>query len=130
VAIDRTSAGEDVTITFVLTETDDPVSVVGSFNDWTPGVHLLEGDVGGPRSVSIVVPADVEVHFRYLGSDGRWFDDPDADEITAEGSILRPVTPNNRSLEPTDNLADRDDEELRGETEPAVSAAANISDTH
>ena len=42
--------------------------------------------------MTVVVPADSEVLFRYLGHNGQWFDDPDADEITADGSILRPAT--------------------------------------
>jgi hypothetical protein len=29
------------------------------------------------------------VRFRYLGVGGVWFDDPDAHEITGEGSLLR-----------------------------------------
>lgn len=68
-----------------------PVSVVGSFNDWTPGAHILERDDSGLRSVTVHLPYGRAVHFRYLAADGLWFDDPDADEITETGSVLHAV---------------------------------------
>lgn len=68
---------------------DGPVSVVGSFNDWTPGQHKLVRRSNGTRSVTVTVPAGQELRFRYLGSGGRWFDDPDADEIDSHGSVIR-----------------------------------------
>jgi hypothetical protein len=67
---------------------EGPVSVVGSFNDWTPGHHHLEPQDGGTIAAEVIVPDDSELHFRYLGSGGVWFDDEDADEITATGSVL------------------------------------------
>jgi 1,4-alpha-glucan branching enzyme len=68
-------------ITFVLPQ-DEPhgrVSVVGDFNDWTPGVHTLAKRSNGTRSVRVTVPPGSSYRFRYLGQDGLWFDDPDAD---------------------------------------------------
>lgn len=68
-------------ITFVLPQ-DEPagrVSVVGDFNDWTPGVHPLVKRSNGTRSVRITVPRGSSYRFRYLGEDGHWFDEPDAD---------------------------------------------------
>lgn len=78
-------------IQFVLPDDvhDGAVSAVGSFNDWVPGVHRLVRRSNGTRSVSIDVPRGEEVRFRYLGSGGVWFDDPDAHEITPEGSLVR-----------------------------------------
>ncbi len=64
------------------------VSVVGSCNDWAPGVHELAEAEDGSRCVSVTVPAGRDVHFRYLDSDGRWFDDPDADEVDENGGLL------------------------------------------
>lgn len=66
-------------IQFVLPDDvhDGPVSAVGTFNDWQPGAHKLVRRSNGTRSVSVVVPVGADVHFRYLGSGGRWFDDPD-----------------------------------------------------
>jgi hypothetical protein len=54
----------------------DRVSVVGDFNDWTPGRHELRPLRDGSRSVSVRVPAGRPVRFRYLAPDGLWFDDP------------------------------------------------------
>jgi hypothetical protein len=59
---------------------DGPISAVGTFNDWTPGRHKLVRRTNGTRSVTLTVPAGQEVRFRYLGSGGRWFDDPDAQD--------------------------------------------------
>lgn len=67
---------------------DGPVSAVGTFNDWTPGKHKLVRRSNGTRSVSIEVPQGTEIHFRYLGSGGRWFDELDAEFIDAEGSVI------------------------------------------
>jgi 1,4-alpha-glucan branching enzyme len=64
---------------------DGPVSVVGSFNDWMPGRHLLVRRRNGTRSVAVPVPTGQEVRYRYLGSGGRWFDDPD----TPEAGVIR-----------------------------------------
>jgi hypothetical protein len=78
-------------IQFVLPDDayDGPVSAVGSFNDWQPGAHKLVRRSNGTRSVSVDVPRGQEVRFRYLGAGGVWFDDPDAHEITQEGSLVR-----------------------------------------
>jgi len=92
-------------ITFIL-PADEPagaVSVVGSFNDWTPGEHELAPDGNGQRSVTISVPYNAAIHFRYLASNDVWIDEPDADEVTAMGSLLNPLpapkarTPRNRT---------------------------------
>ena len=79
------------TLTFALPSAalDGPVSVVGTFNDWTPGAHPLRRRSNGTASASVVVPTGSTVRFRFVGSQGRWFDDADADEITAEGSVVR-----------------------------------------
>ncbi len=78
-------------IQFVLPDDihDGPVSAVGSFNDWRPGVHKLVRRSNGTRSVSVDVPRGEEVRFRYLGDGGVWFDDPDANEITGEGALVQ-----------------------------------------
>src|SRR5512133_3046103 len=41
------------------------VSVVGTFNDWTPGRHQLMPRRNGTRSVSVILPPG-EHRFRYL----------------------------------------------------------------
>jgi hypothetical protein len=89
-AIHRGTDADRYTVTFVLVDEDPvgPISVVGSFNDWTPGTHPFEANPDGSRSVTVVLPPEKDVYFRYLGPEGFWFDDPDADEINAEGSVL------------------------------------------
>ena len=77
-------------IQFVLPEDvhDGPVSAVGTFNEWRPGVHKLVRRSNGTRSVSVTVPAGQDVTFRYLGSGGRWFDDPEV-PTAPEGGVVR-----------------------------------------
>jgi hypothetical protein len=67
-------------IQFVLPDDvhDGPVSAVGDFNGWKPGAHKLVRRSNGTRSVTVTVPAGQEMGFRYLGSGGVWFDDPEA----------------------------------------------------
>jgi hypothetical protein len=67
-------------IQFVLPDDvhDGPVSAVGDFNEWRPGEHKLVRRSNGTRSVTVSVPAGQELQFRYLGSGGVWFDDPEA----------------------------------------------------
>ena len=86
----RSAASATCTLTFFLPTTalDGAVSVVGSFNDWTPGLHPLRRRSNGTASTSVTVPVGETVRFRYLGEQGRWFDDADADEITADGSVV------------------------------------------
>jgi 1,4-alpha-glucan branching enzyme len=89
--IRRKKTATGVTVTFVLEEADEgPVSVVGDFNDWTPGVHVLRKRSNGTRSVSVTLPAGKPVRFRYLAEGGRWFDDPQADAQQEDGSLLVP----------------------------------------
>lgn len=79
----------DVKVTFSLTKDDyaEPVSVVGNFNDWSPFAHVMKKRSNGTRSATVTVPAGSQVHFRYLGTDGHWFDDPDA-VVDERGSTL------------------------------------------
>lgn len=86
----RSAASATTTLTFFLPTAalDGAVSVVGTFNGWTPGVHPLRRRSNGTASASVTVPAGQTVRFRYLGEQGRWFDDADADEITADGSVV------------------------------------------
>jgi hypothetical protein len=84
-------SGTTATVTFVLmaSEYDRPVSVVGSFNEWDPHANPFRPADDGTLVTTVTVPTDEDVHFRYLGSEGSWFDDPDADEVTAYGGVLR-----------------------------------------
>ena len=79
--IRREKKSGQLRITFVLPN-DEPqgqVSVVGDFNDWTPGVHTLARRSNGTRSVGVAVEPGAAYRFRYLAEGGRWFDDPEVD---------------------------------------------------
>jgi len=78
-----------ITFTLPADRPDGPVSVVGDFNDWTPGRHQLRPLRDGTRSVSIRVPAAKTVRFRYLAAGGYWFDDPAVLERDGSDCILR-----------------------------------------
>lgn len=81
--------GAKVKVTFELPADEPPgrVSVVGSFNDWSPGVHELLPRRGGRRTVSVTLPPG-EYRFRYLAEHGRWLDDQTADRIDGQGSVI------------------------------------------
>lgn len=79
-----------VNVTFILPANIGcaPVSVVGSFNDWQPYRHPMIRRPDGTISTTVVSPPGATLHFRYLGNDGTWFDDMDADRVTEHGSIV------------------------------------------
>lgn len=70
-----------VHLTFVLPQEQPAgrVSVVGDFNEWTPGRHPLVRRSNGTRSVKVTVAPDTTYRFRFLGENGHWFDDPHHD---------------------------------------------------
>ncbi|PID53418.1 MAG: isoamylase [Micrococcales bacterium] len=84
-----TSAERKVTFVLPAGEPAGTVSVVGDFNDWTPGRHILRKRSNGTRSVAITVPAGATVKFRYLGEGGYWFDDTHAHALTDEGGLVQ-----------------------------------------
>jgi 1,4-alpha-glucan branching enzyme len=86
----RIAKSGDVKVTFTLPADTPPgpVSVVGDFNDWTPGKHVLVKRAGGVRSVAITVPPGTAMRFRYLGDNGNWFDDDDADRRDGDAGIV------------------------------------------
>lgn len=65
------------------------VSVVGDFNDWTPGKNILVKRANGTRSTVVTLPPGTVTRFRYLGEGGHWFDDHDADRIDEQGSVIQ-----------------------------------------
>jgi 1,4-alpha-glucan branching enzyme len=86
----RVAKTDDVKVTFVLPVDDPagPVSVVGDFNEWRPGATVLAKRANGTRSAAVTLPTGSRVRFRYLGDNGHWFDDPDADRVEPEGGVL------------------------------------------
>ena len=91
IRIRETPDGSQTKIQLVLPDDihDGPISVVGNFNDWTPGRHRLVRRSNGTRSVTLTVVPGQELVFRYLGSGGWWFDEPEAHAIDHHGSIVR-----------------------------------------
>jgi 1,4-alpha-glucan branching enzyme len=81
--------GPKTRITFSLPadQPDGEVSVVGTFNDWTPGRHQLLPRRNGTRSVSVTLPPG-EHRFRYLATGGIWFDDHTADGMDSGAGVI------------------------------------------
>lgn len=78
------------TLTFRLPGDHGHVSVCGTFNDWTPEALVMQHAADGWLEATIEVPSDAPVIFRYRGENDWWFDELDADDITAEGSVVAP----------------------------------------
>jgi 1,4-alpha-glucan branching enzyme len=77
-----------ITFTLPVNQPAGIVSVVGDFNDWSPGRHELRTRRNGMRTVSVILPPGTH-RFRYLATGGVWFDDESADHIDQDGSLLR-----------------------------------------
>ena len=76
--------GDVVKVTFALASSDvsAPVSVVGEFNGWDPYAHPLKKRSNGTLSAIVDVASGQTWRFKYLGVNGNWFCDPDADTVT------------------------------------------------
>ena len=81
--------GNKTRVTFCLPDDHPPgpVSVVGTFNGWEPGLHELKPRRDGTRTVTLRLDPG-EYRFRYLASDGVWLDDEHADAVDPQGSLL------------------------------------------
>lgn len=86
---DRKTSALRLTFAIPADTVSGSVSVVGDFNDWTPGKHVLRRRSNGTLSAAINVTPGSTVRFRYLGESGHWFDDPDADYIDEHGSVVQ-----------------------------------------
>ena len=76
--------GGTVKVTFALPsdEIDQPVSVLGDFNDWDPHAHPLRRRSNGTRSAVVELESGTVARFKYLRADGTWFCEPDAESVT------------------------------------------------
>jgi 1,4-alpha-glucan branching enzyme len=86
----RVAKSDQVKVTFALPQDSQPagpVSVVGDFNDWTPGKNVLAKRTNGTRSATVTLPAGSRFRFRYLGENGHWFDDDEAERDGDAGVI-------------------------------------------
>jgi 1,4-alpha-glucan branching enzyme len=81
--------GRKTRVTFRIGADQPPgtVSVVGDFNAWEPGRHELILRRNGSRSVSVTLTPGVH-RFRYLGTDGLWFDEDHADRTDGSDCLL------------------------------------------
>ncbi|GAA2250536.1 MULTISPECIES: isoamylase early set domain-containing protein [Kitasatospora] len=78
-------------VTFVL-PADHPAgetSVVGDFNDWTPGIHTFGMRPDGTRAVTVAMSPGERHAFRYLAHGDYWFDDQGADGHDGRNNILQ-----------------------------------------
>lgn len=88
-ARDKKSGAVRVTFALPIEVAGGAVSVVGDFNGWTPGAHALVKRANGTRSTVVTLTPGTVARFRYLGENGNWFDDLDADQIDEQGGVLR-----------------------------------------
>ncbi|MGP3687078.1 isoamylase early set domain-containing protein [Streptomyces sp. IBSNAI002] len=77
-------------VTFILPADTPPgpVSVVGDFKDWQPGVHTLRPPKDGKRAVTVELPSESTHSFRYLAAGDHWFNDESAGDQDGPNSRL------------------------------------------
>ena len=73
---------ERVKVSFVLplSETPEPVSVLGDFNEWDPLAHPLKKRSNGTRSATVELDGGKRYAFKYLSEGGTWFTEPEASD--------------------------------------------------
>lgn len=77
-------SSDRVKVTFVLPEDHsygEEVSVVGDFNDWTPGEHRFVRRSNQTYSTNVTLPEGGRYAFRYYSEEGGWINDEDADDF-------------------------------------------------
>jgi hypothetical protein len=86
----RTLKKDRTEVTFILPGDipPGPVSVVGDFNGWQPGVHTLQDRDDGHRAVTVVLPSKAVHSFRYLAAGDYWFNDDSAGDREGSNSRL------------------------------------------
>ncbi|MFI8392218.1 isoamylase early set domain-containing protein [Streptomyces sp. NPDC085540] len=88
--LERTQRKDRTKVTFVLPADipPGPVSVVGDFNDWQPGIHTLRPRKDGKRAVTVELPSESTHYFPYLAAGDYWFNDESADDGDGSNSRL------------------------------------------
>lgn len=81
-----------VKVTFVVgvDECDQPLSVVGDFNEWDPFETPLRKRSNGTRSAAIELERGASYRFKYLADGGQWFCDSTID-VAGEGDAANSV---------------------------------------
>lgn len=64
-----------------LSETPEPVSVVGDFNQWDALAHPLKKRANGTRSATVELEPGTRYTFKYLSDGGTWFNEPEAHSV-------------------------------------------------
>lgn len=82
---------DQVKVTFVLPEDHpfgDEISVVGDFNDWTPGRNRFIRRSNRTYSTNVTLPQNERFSFRYYSEEKGWVDEDEADdfEVSEYGS--------------------------------------------
>ena len=77
----KSKGADKVKVTFSVADNPEQpaVSVVGDFNEWTPGKTKLVKRNNGTRSASVQLAKGESYRFRYYAADGSWFNDDAAD---------------------------------------------------
>lgn len=81
--VDKRSS-DRVEVTFVLPENhpyEGEISVVGDFNDWTPGEHRLVRRSNQTYSTNVMLPEDGRYAFRYYSEQDGWINEEEADDF-------------------------------------------------
>ncbi|WP_331729966.1 isoamylase early set domain-containing protein (plasmid) [Kitasatospora sp. NBC_00070] len=88
--LERTRTKKQTEVTFVLPagHPAGDASVVGDFNGWRPGAHPLMPRPDGSRAVTVALPHDQQLGFRYLAHGDYWFDEDNADGHNGSNSLL------------------------------------------
>lgn len=76
----RTRSATRITFVLPFDEPNAEVSVVGDFNAWQPGAHVLTRSTYGTRAVTLTLPRDQKYAFRYVTHEGLLFDEPDLEQ--------------------------------------------------
>ncbi|WP_103021248.1 isoamylase early set domain-containing protein [Salinibacter altiplanensis] len=85
--VDKQSSAH-VKVTFVLPEEHpygDEVSVVGDFNDWTPGEHRFVRRSNQTYSTNVLLSENGHYAFRYYSEEDGWINDEEADAFEPSG---------------------------------------------
>jgi hypothetical protein len=79
-----------VRVTFRLDDAvvTGPTSVVGNFNDWSPGRHRFLYRGRGIHAAVVLVPEGDVLRLRYLGPDGYWHNPANVPDVDGEDTIV------------------------------------------
>lgn len=77
-------SSDRVKVTFVLPEDhpyEDDISVVGDFNEWTPGEHRFVRRSNQTYSTNVLLPEAERFAFRYYSEEDGWINEEEADDF-------------------------------------------------